>query len=103
MTTASPPGRRPTIVAPAARPVVVSFTGPRSVALVDEDVPDLLPGTVRVRMLYSGVSAGTELTDYRGSNVHLIKHWDPPRRLFGAGGDGQEGDGQEGDGQESAS
>src|SRR5688500_2766741 len=66
------------------RPVAVSFTGPRTVGLVEEDVPVLLPGTVRVRTLYSGISAGTEMTAYRGSNVYLTKQWDPAQRLFTA-------------------
>lgn len=68
------------------RPVAVSFSGPRSVGLVEEEVPALLPGTVRVRTLYSGISAGTEMTAYRGSNVYLSKHWDPAQRLFRSGG-----------------
>src|SRR5687768_11346360 len=68
------------------RPVAVSFTGPRSVGLVEEDAPVLLPGTVRVRTLYSGISAGTEMTAYRGSNVYLTKQWDPAQRLFTSGG-----------------
>src|SRR3712207_6588718 len=46
----------------AGRPVAVSFPGPRSVALVEEEVAPLRPGTVRVRTLYSGISAGTEMT-----------------------------------------
>jgi 2-desacetyl-2-hydroxyethyl bacteriochlorophyllide A dehydrogenase len=37
---------------------------------------------VRVRTIYSGISAGTELTAYRGSNVYLNKRWDADRRLF---------------------
>jgi 2-desacetyl-2-hydroxyethyl bacteriochlorophyllide A dehydrogenase len=70
----------------ARRPVAVSFTGPRTVGLVEEAVPPLLPGTVRVRTLYSGISAGTEMTAYRGSNVYLTKQWDPAQRLFSSGG-----------------
>src|SRR3954452_18047605 len=85
-TTSAPPLRPPpTVLAPVRRPVAVSFTGPRSVALVEEDLPALLPGTVRVRTLYSGISSGTEMTAYRGSNVYLAKHWDPAQRLFTAG------------------
>src|SRR5215217_6311920 len=64
---------------------VVTFTGPREVGLTDhEDVP-LGAGDVRVRTLYSGISAGTELTAYRGSNPYLAKRWDPDRRLFLSG------------------
>jgi 2-desacetyl-2-hydroxyethyl bacteriochlorophyllide A dehydrogenase len=78
--------RDPAVRAVHRRPVAVSFTGPRTVGLVEEDVPSLLPGTVRVRTLYSGISAGTEMTAYRGSNVYLTKQWDPAQRLFTAGG-----------------
>jgi threonine dehydrogenase-like Zn-dependent dehydrogenase len=38
-----------------------------------------------VRTWYSGISAGTELTAYRGSNPYLTGTWDPERRLFVAG------------------
>jgi threonine dehydrogenase-like Zn-dependent dehydrogenase len=37
---------------------------------------------VRVQTLYSGISAGTELSAYRGSNVYLHKCWAPASRLF---------------------
>ena len=37
---------------------------------------------MRLRTLYSGISAGTELTAYRGSNPYLTKQWDDERRLF---------------------
>ncbi|WP_168200861.1 zinc-binding alcohol dehydrogenase [Allokutzneria sp. NRRL B-24872] len=63
-------------------PKVVQFSAPRSVELVEEPVAALAPGQVRVRTLYSGISAGTELTAYRGSNPYLSKHWDAERRLF---------------------
>jgi hypothetical protein len=32
--------------------------------------------------LFSGISAGTELTAYRGTNPYLHKRWDGNRRLF---------------------
>ena len=37
---------------------------------------------MRVRTWYSGISAGTELTAYRGSNPYLTRTWDAERRLF---------------------
>jgi len=40
-----------------------------------------------VRTLYSGISAGTELTAYRGTNPYLTRTWDEARRLFVAGDD----------------
>jgi len=55
---------------------------PRELAF--EDVPDapLGPGEVRIRTLYSGISAGTELSQYRGSNPFMSKRFDAGRRLF---------------------
>lgn len=44
--------------------------------------PDLAPGHVRVRTLFSGVSAGTELAQYRGTVPHATRAWDPKHRLF---------------------
>jgi 2-desacetyl-2-hydroxyethyl bacteriochlorophyllide A dehydrogenase len=61
---------------------VVSFSAPGVVEIVDEDEPALGASQVRVRTLFSGISAGTELTSYRGSSPHLSKHWDLERRLF---------------------
>src|SRR4051812_32112079 len=61
---------------------VVTFTGPRAVRLTDHADAPLGPREVRVQTLYSGISAGTELTAYRGSNPYLAKRWDPERRLF---------------------
>lgn len=42
-------------------------------------------GEVRIRTRYSGISAGTELTAYRGTNPYLTKTWDAERRLFSNG------------------
>ena len=63
-------------------PEVVSFTAPHQVALVACEEQPLTPGSVRVRTWFSGISAGTELTAYRGSNPYLTGTWDPVRRLF---------------------
>jgi 2-desacetyl-2-hydroxyethyl bacteriochlorophyllide A dehydrogenase len=63
-------------------PDVVSFTAPHEVALVPCAAQPMLPGCVRVRTWYSGISAGTELTAYRGSNPYLTGTWDAERRLF---------------------
>ena len=66
-------------------PQVVSFNAPRDVSLVECDVPPLTPDGVRVRTWYSGISAGTELTAYRGTNPYLNGTWDADARLFRAG------------------
>jgi 2-desacetyl-2-hydroxyethyl bacteriochlorophyllide A dehydrogenase len=60
----------------------VSFTAPGVAELVDEDTGPLASGEVRIRTLYSGISAGTELTAYRGTSPFLDRHWDPEQRLF---------------------
>jgi threonine dehydrogenase-like Zn-dependent dehydrogenase len=60
----------------------VALTAPRTVSLVDEPLADLGPADVRLRTLYSGISAGTELAAYRGTSPHLQKRWDAERRLF---------------------
>jgi 2-desacetyl-2-hydroxyethyl bacteriochlorophyllide A dehydrogenase len=61
---------------------VVVFTGPRAAEVRSEAERPLAAGEVRVQTLYSGISAGTELTAYRGSNPYLQKRWDPAQRLF---------------------
>ncbi len=52
--------------------------------LVFEDMPDasLEPGQVRIRTLFSGISAGTELTLYRGTNPFMNRRFDESQRLF---------------------
>ena len=56
--------------------VVVRFTAPHAADVHPLEEPPLEPGQVRVRTIYSGISAGTELTAYRGSNPYLTKRWD---------------------------
>lgn len=58
------------------------FTAPREVGYQTSDDPPLQAGQVRLRTLFSGISAGTELTGYRGTNPYLHKQWDPQRKLF---------------------
>jgi len=66
-------------------PSVVRFTSPRLAEVVEEELAPLGPDQVRLRTLYSGISAGTELTAYRGSNPYLTKKWEESARLFVAG------------------
>ena len=61
---------------------VVCLAGPRDIRLEPCAVPRLGAGQVRVRTCYSGISAGTELTLYRGTNPRLTKAWDDDRRMF---------------------
>jgi len=64
---------------------VVRFVAPGDVAVVEYPDPPLAPGSVRLETLYSGISAGTELTAYRGTNPYVHKRWDPWTRLFEPG------------------
>ncbi|QYC39156.1 Putative L-galactonate oxidoreductase [Nonomuraea coxensis DSM 45129] len=61
---------------------VITFEEPGRVRVGQETPADIVPGSVRVRTIYSGVSAGTELTAYRGTNPYLNRKWDTERRLF---------------------
>lgn len=63
-------------------PQVVEFSAPHAVRLVDEEREALGAADVRVETLFSGISAGTELTAYRGSNPYLTKTWDAAGRIF---------------------
>ena len=78
------PGPRPDPDNPGGHPCPRSSRSPRphDVALVACEPQPLVPGSVRVRTWYSGISAGTELTAYRGSNPYLTRTWDAERRLF---------------------
>ena len=40
------------------------------------------PDEVLIRTLYSGISAGTELSQYRGSSPFMTRSWDAERRVF---------------------
>ena len=61
---------------------VVVFTEPKTIGFESYEDQHLKSNEVRLQTLYSGISAGTELTGYRGSNPYLHKQWDPARKLF---------------------
>ncbi len=61
---------------------VVVFSGPRQVSLQAEEQRGPGDGEVLLRTLYSGISAGTELTAFRGTNPYMHKQWDGEQRLF---------------------
>ncbi|WP_407359553.1 zinc-binding alcohol dehydrogenase [Microbacterium sp. LBN7] len=63
-------------------PHVVQFSAVREVELVEIEAQPLTAGSVRIATWYSGISAGTELTAYRGTNPYLTSTWDAERRLF---------------------
>lgn len=64
----------------AERTVVVA--GPHRVEIREEEPPPLRDGTFQVRTLFSGVSAGTELSYVKGTNPYLSAGWDAALGLF---------------------
>ncbi|HWT30265.1 MAG TPA: alcohol dehydrogenase catalytic domain-containing protein, partial [Propylenella sp.] len=63
-------------------PAVLILTAPRTLAFETLPEQPLAAGEVRIRTLYSGISAGTELSQYRASSPFMAKRWDEARRLF---------------------
>jgi len=61
---------------------VLVFEAPHQIRIAAEQERALAADEVRLRTLFSGISAGTELTAYRGTNPYLHKRWDGNRRLF---------------------
>jgi threonine dehydrogenase-like Zn-dependent dehydrogenase len=55
---------------------------PRELAFEAIEECALAPDEVRIRTLFSGISAGTELSQYRGTNPFMHRRWDEGSRLF---------------------
>jgi threonine dehydrogenase-like Zn-dependent dehydrogenase len=66
----------------SARPAALVLSAPRKLEFVQLDDSPLGPDEVRIRTLYSGVSAGTELSQYRGTNPFMNRRFDEASRLF---------------------
>jgi threonine dehydrogenase-like Zn-dependent dehydrogenase len=64
----------------ADRNIVV--TGPGRIDIVDEEAAPVRSGCFRARTLFSGISAGTELSYVKGTNPALNAGWDPDLGLF---------------------
>ena len=63
-------------------PSALILKAPRELEFEPIEDRELGPDEVRVRTLFSGISAGTELTQYRGTSPFLDKRFDEARRLF---------------------
>ena len=59
--------------------------GPGSAALVDTPAVEVADGQVRIATTYTGLSAGTELSWFRGSNPFLGRRFDQELGLFADG------------------
>lgn len=58
------------------------LTAIRHLAFEDLPVNALGPNEVRIRTLHSGISAGTELSQYRGTSPFMNRQWDFANRVF---------------------
>lgn len=66
-------------------PKILTLTQPKTIQTIRYDRHDLKEDQIRLKTLYSGISAGTQLTLYRGKNPYLDSHWDDALRLFEEG------------------
>ncbi|WP_139902977.1 zinc-binding dehydrogenase [Clostridium thermarum] len=55
---------------------------PKKVGYEEYEERELLANEVRIQTLYTGISAGTELTSYRGTSPFFNKKWDATNRIF---------------------
>jgi 2-desacetyl-2-hydroxyethyl bacteriochlorophyllide A dehydrogenase len=58
------------------------LVGARQLAFEPQEARALQPGEVRIRTLFSGISAGTELSQYRGTSPFMNRQWDDRNRVF---------------------
>ena len=58
------------------------LTAVRQLAFEDVTRAPLGPSEVRIRTLFSGISAGTELSQYRGTSPFMNRQWDDGHRVF---------------------
>lgn len=64
------------------QPSALLLQAPKALAFEPLDLGPPEPGEVLIRTLYSGVSAGTELSQYRGTNPFMHRRFDEASRLF---------------------
>jgi len=67
------------------KPAALLLEAPKKLAFEPLTLAPLGPEEVRIRTLHSGVSAGTELSQYRGTNPFMHVQWDAELRLFRKG------------------
>ena len=55
---------------------------PRQVGFEEYEERTIESNEVRIKTLYTGISAGTELTSYRGTSPFFTKKWDLSNKIF---------------------
>ncbi len=68
-----------------ATPWHMTVEAPGRIGQEPHEPQPLGPSEVRIRTLFSGISAGTEMTAFLGTSPFLDRRWDPARRLFEPG------------------
>jgi hypothetical protein len=63
-------------------PEALVVAGARKLAFEPVELRPLDAGEVRIRTLLSGISAGTELSQYRGTSPFMTRQWDAETRVF---------------------
>jgi threonine dehydrogenase-like Zn-dependent dehydrogenase len=58
------------------------LNAPRELGFEESETPAPGPGEVLIQTLHSGISAGTELSQYRGTNPFMHRRFDEAKRLF---------------------
>lgn len=61
---------------------ILIVRGPKQIDFETYEELPLKEGEVRLKTLYSGISAGTQLTIFRGRNPYNTKKWDAHLRIF---------------------
>jgi NADPH:quinone reductase-like Zn-dependent oxidoreductase len=84
--TSAPTHTDPEVASPVRRIASLGFDQPRTTALFMYDERPLGDHQFDVDTLYTAISAGTELTQFRGSNPYLHGRWDETLKLFAPAG-----------------
>jgi threonine dehydrogenase-like Zn-dependent dehydrogenase len=63
-------------------PFKIVVNNPFEISIQAYGLPPLADHEVHIKTLFSGISAGTEMSQYRGTSPFLNKQWDPITRLF---------------------
>ncbi len=63
-------------------PFKIVVNKPFEISIQKYELPSLSDHEVHIKTLFSGISAGTEMSQYRGTSPFLTKQWDATTRLF---------------------
>lgn len=61
-------------------PFKIVVNNPFEISIQEYELPPISDHDVHIKTLFSGISAGTEMSQYRGTSPFLNKQWDPTTR-----------------------